>query len=323
MRPAVGQASWPKPMRSATRFCINGCASIGSTVKPGYDEAPAGPAGLRSRRSWQASRPRQEETALRDRLQHLALAHRHYGYRRLTALLKREGLAVNHMRVLRIAREDNLLCLRRRRFLPVTTRSDHRFKLWPNLAGRLRPMAPDQLWAADITYIRLDEGFAYLAVLIDAFSRRVIGWELADHLRAELALAALRMALASRTVNPGLVHHSDRGIQYARTAYIETPERHGIPPSISRAGGPYDNAMAESFMKTLKQEEVDAGVYRDQDPARQTISDFLETVYNRRRLHSALDYKSPAEYEAGCGTAKLARIIHQRLTGMGQAADSM
>jgi transposase InsO family protein len=257
-------------------------------------------------RHWQASRPRQEETALRDRIQKLALEHRHYGYRRLTALLKREKTwLVNHKRVLRITREDNLLCLRKRRFVPATTQSNHRFKIWPNLARRLTPTAQDQLWVADITYIRLDEEFAYLAVVIDAFSRRVIGWELADHLRAELALAALRMALAARTVNPGsLIHHSDRGVQYACDAYVAMLEHHRIQPSMSRAGCPYDNAMAESFMKTLKQEEVDASDYRDRDHARQAISEFLETVYNRQRLHSALDYKSPVEYEAVFRTAK-------------------
>ena len=255
-------------------------------------------------RRWRASRPRQEETALRDRIQKLALGHRHYGYRRLTAMLKREGVPVNHKRVLRITREDNLLCLRKRRFVPTTTQSDHRFRIWPNLARWLTPTALDQLWVADITYIRLDEEFAYLAVVIDAFSRRVIGWELADHLRAELALAALRMALASRVVSPGLIHHSDRGIQYACHAYIETLERHAIQPSMSRTGCPYDNAMAESFMKTLKHEEVDASDYRDQDHARQAISEFLETIYNRQRLHSALDYKTPAEYEAVFKTAK-------------------
>ncbi len=274
-------------------------------------------------RHWQASRPRQEETALRDRIQQLALAHRHYGYRRLTALLKREGVPVNHKRVLRIARADNLLCLRKRRFVPMTTQSNHRFKIWPNLARWLTPTALDQLWVADITYIRLDEAFAYLAVVIDAFSRRVIGWELADHLRAELALAALRMALAARTVTPDsrLIHHSDRGVQYACTAYIATLEHHGIQPSMSRAGCPYDNAMAESFMKTLKHEEVDASDYRNQEHARQAISAFLETVYNRQRLHSALDYKSPAEYEAvfkiakpGWAAVQQPSLVQQELT---------
>jgi transposase InsO family protein len=250
-------------------------------------------------RHWRASRPLQEETALRDRLQRAALDNRHYGYRRLTAELQREGWAVNHKRVLRMAREDNLLCLRRRAFVPATTQSNHRFKVYPNLARRLETTAANQLWVADITYIRLDEAFVYLAVVLDGFSRRVIGWALDDHLRASLALAALRMALATReVVDGGLVHHSDRGIQYACTDYIAELDAHGIQPSMSRAGCPYDNAMAESFMKTLKQEEVDGSAYRDLDHARRAMSEFLETVYNRKRLHSALGYKPPAEFEA-------------------------
>jgi len=250
-------------------------------------------------RHWQLSRPRQEETALRDRVQRLALANRHYGYRRLTAELKREGWTVNHKRVLRIAREDNLLCLRRRTFVPQTTQSDHRYKIYPNLARRLEPMAPNQLWVADITYIRLDEAFVYLAVILDAFSRKVIGWALNDHLKASLALSALRMALASRTIIAGsLIHHSDRGIQYACSDYVAELSQHGILPSMSRPGCPYDNAMAESFMKTLKQEEVDGTNYRDLDHVRVAMSEFLEDVYNRKRLHSALGYRPPAEFEA-------------------------
>jgi putative transposase len=250
-------------------------------------------------RHWQASRPRQEETALRDRVQRLALANRHYGYRRVTAELKREGWAVNHKRVLRIAREDNLLCLRRRTFVPQTTQSDHRYKVYPNLARRLETTAPNQLWVADITYIRLDEAFVYLAVVLDAFSRKVVGWALDDHLKASLALAALRMALASRTVIAGaLIHHSDRGIQYACFDYVAELTQNGIMPSMSRPGCPYDNAMAESFMKTLKQEEVDGRTYRDLDHVRAAMSEFLEAVYNRKRLHSALGYRSPVEFEA-------------------------
>jgi putative transposase len=250
-------------------------------------------------RHWQTSRPRQEETALRDRVQRLALVNRHYGYRRLTAELKREGWSVNHKRVLRIAREDNLLCLRRRGFVPQTTQSEHRYKVYPNLARRLEPTAPNQLWVADITYIRLDEAFVYLAVILDAFSRKVVGWAVDNHLRASLALSALRMALAERTVIHGaLIHHSDRGIQYACFDYVAELGQYGILPSMSRPGCPYDNAMAESFMKTLKQEEVDGTTYRDLDHVRAAMSDFLEAVYNHRRLHSALGYRPPVEFEA-------------------------
>jgi len=249
-------------------------------------------------RHWHARQPRQEETALRDRLQRAALSHRHYGYRRLTAELKREGWAVNHKRILRMAREDNLLCLRRRAFVPMTTQSDHRLKVYPNLARRLEPMGPNQLWVADITYIRLDEAFVYLAVILDVFSRKVVGWSVDDHLRTSLALAALRMALGTRAVIAGtLIHHSDRGIQYACAEYLAELDRHAILPSMSRSGRPYDNAMAESFMKTLKQEEVDGRTYRDLDHVRTSMSEFLETIYNRKRLHSALGYRPPEEFE--------------------------
>lgn len=249
-------------------------------------------------RHWQASAPAEEETALRDRLQTLALAHRHYGYRRLGPLLRREGWAVNHKRVLRLLRADNLLCLRRKTFVPSTTDSRHRWPIYPNLARRLRPTAVNQLWVADITYVRLAEAFGYLAVILDAHSRRAVGWALAEHLRAELALAALRIALAGREVIPGgLVHHSDRGVQYACGDYIALLEARGIQPSMSRAGCPYDNAMAESFMKTLKQEEVDGRSYRQLAEAKASIGTFIEEVYNRQRLHSALDYLAPAEFE--------------------------
>ncbi|HYG87563.1 MAG TPA: IS3 family transposase [Azospirillum sp.] len=249
-------------------------------------------------RHWQQTAPAEEETELRDAIQRLALAHRHYGYRRITALLHRQGRVVNHKRVLRLMREDNLLCLRHASYVPATTDSRHPWPVYPNLARRLRPTGSDQLWVADITYVRLGGGFVYLAVVLDAWSRRVIGWSLADHLRAELALTALDQALGERTVEPGLlVHHSDRGVQYACRDYVSRLEAHGIQPSMSRVGCPYDNAMAESFMKTLKTEEVDGRAYADLAEARAAIDHFLDEVYNRQRLHSALAYRPPAEFE--------------------------
>jgi len=250
-------------------------------------------------RAWACSDPLREKTALRDVVQRLALANRHYGYRRVGALLWREGWCVNHKRVVRIMREDNLLCLAKPLFRPPTTDSRHGWRVWPNLARHLMPMATNQLWVADLTYVRLAEAFIYLAVVLDAFSRKVVGWAMADHLRASLALDALEMALASREVIAGgLVHHSDRGVQYACGDYIVRLETAGIQPSMSRAGCPYDNAMAESFMKTLKHEEVDASAYRDLAHARAAIGEFIETVYNRQRLHSALAYLSPVEFES-------------------------
>lgn len=249
-------------------------------------------------RHWQASAPRREETGLRDAIQGLALANRHYGYRRIAALLGREGWQANHKRVLRLMREDNLLCLRVRPFVPVTTDSRHGWRVVPNLARGLELTGLDQLWVADITYVHLAEEFAYLAIMLDAFSRKVVGWAFESHLRAELAIAALAMAIAVRRPAPGsLIHHSDRGVQYACGDYTKILHEHDIQASMSRVGNPYDNAKAESFMKTLKQEEVDGSAYRDLAEARAGLGRFIETVYNRQRLHSALDYLSPEEYE--------------------------
>jgi transposase InsO family protein len=250
-------------------------------------------------RHWAASAPRQAEAAVRDMVQRVALAEKHYGYRRVAVELRRAGIVVNHKRVLRLMRKDNLLCLRQRAFVPATTDSSHGWRVVPNLTHGIVLTGIDQLWVADITYIRLLEEFAYLAVVLDAFSRRVIGWALETHLQASLAITALGMALAARRPAPGsLIHHSDRGVQYACSDYVVILEAHDIRPSMSRVGCPFDNAKAESFMKTLKQEEVDGRAYRDINHARSAIGAFFEDVYNRRRLHSALAYRPPAEFEA-------------------------
>ena len=248
---------------------------------------------------WRVPRPAAPvEMEIRDQMQKVALESPAYGYRRITAELQQCGFAVNHKRVLRMMREDNLLCVRRRAFV-VTTDSRHNLPIYPNLAREMRPTAINQLWIADITYIRLRAEFVYLAVVLDAFSRRVIGWALGRTLEASLAVAALRMALMERKPPPGLVHHSDRGVQYASLDYTEMLKQHQTTISMSRKGNPYDNAACESFMKTLKYEEVYRNEYRDFDEARASIGEFLERVYNRKRLHSALGYVPPAEFENG------------------------
>lgn len=240
--------------------------------------------------------PADPDMELRDKIQRIALEWPQYGYRRITAQLHRQGVEANHKRVLRLMREDNLLCLRKRRFL-TTTDSNHRLPVYPNLVPELTLYGINQLWVADITYIRLLREFVYLAVILDAFSRRLIGWALEPYLGAELALEALRMALAARKVEPGLVHHSDQGVQYASSVYTDLLKEQAIRISMSRRGNPYDNAQAERFMRTLKYEEVHLFEYETLAEARERISHFLEEVYNQKRLHSAIGYVPPAEYE--------------------------
>jgi putative transposase len=238
------------------------------------------------------------EMEIRDQMQKVALESPAYGYRRITAELQQQGFDVNHKRVLRMMHEDNLLCVRRRAFA-VTTDSRHNLPIYPNLAGKITPAAINRLWVADITYIRLRTEFIYLAVVLDAFSRRVIGWALGRTLEAKLAVAALRMALIERQPAPGLVHHSDRGVQYASLEYTGMLKQHQAVISMSRKGNPYDNAACESFMKTLKYEEVYRNEYRDFQETHACIGEFLERVYNQKRLHSALGYLPPAEFENG------------------------
>ena len=233
---------------------------------------------------------------LRDAIQRIALAWPSYGRPRITAELRHRGWKVNPKRVYRLMREDNLLCVRKRKFI-VTTDSNHTRKVYPNLARGMVLTAPDQLWRADITYIRLRDEFVFLAVILDAYSRRMIGWALDRTMADELALTALRMALARRAVSAGLVHHSDRGSQYASNDYTDLLQAHGIHISMSRKRNPWDNAACESFIKTLKYEEVLRNEYRDLAEARAAIREFLEKIYNHTRLHSALGYLPPAEFE--------------------------
>ena len=233
---------------------------------------------------------------LRDAIQHIALEWPSYGRPRITAELRRRGWTVNPKRVYRILREDNLLCVRKRKFV-VTTDSNHGRRVYPNLAGEMVVTDVDQLWVADITYIRLQDEFVFLAVMLDACSRRVIGWALERTLKDDLTLAALRMALSHRTIQPGLIHHSDHGSQYASTEYTDLLKAHGIDISMSRKANPWDNAACESFMKSLKYEEVLRNEYRDLGEARRSIVRFLEQVHNEKRLHSALGYRPPVEFE--------------------------
>lgn len=237
-----------------------------------------------------------EDLELRSRMQELSLEMSCYGYRRITAALRREGWPVNRKRVLRLMRADNLLCLRRKSFV-CTTDSVHGLPVYPNLLPGLTVTRINQLWVADITYIRLRREFVYLAALLDAYSRRCIGWELGRHLTADLAVSALEKALAEREIRPGLVHHSDRGVQYASAEYTSRLQACKMCISMSRTGNPYDNAQAESFMKTLKYEEVCLQEYDDFPEAYASIAHFIDQVYNGKRLHSALQYRPPIEFE--------------------------
>ena len=244
-----------------------------------------------------AEEPAEEDMTVRQAIQEIALQHRRrYGYRRITRDLRDRGMIVNKKRVQRLMREDNLLAIRHRKFI-LTTDSQHDLKVYFNLAARMQVTAINQLWVADITYIRLQIEFVYLAVVLDRFSRRVVGWALDRTLAARLPLAALRQAISTRQPAPGLVHHSDRGIQYASKEYVDLLQAHQIEPSMSRPANPWDNAVCESFMSTLKQEEIYCNQYRDLEDLRTHIDEFIGQYYNRLRLHSALGYRSPQQFE--------------------------
>jgi transposase InsO family protein len=241
--------------------------------------------------------PSAEDICLRADVEKIVLANARYGYRRVTAQLQRDGWEINHKRVLRVLREESLLCRLKRRFL-VTTDSRHGHRVHPNLLRGTTQTAINQAWVADITYIRLPRRFCYLAAILDAFSRRCVGWKLSLEIDSRLALAALEMALAARQPAAGLIHHSDRGVQYACAAYTGRLQSAGLQVSMSASGTPYDNAKAESFFRTLKQEEVYLSEYEDFPDALRGIDQFIDVVYNHRRLHSSLGYRPPAEFEA-------------------------
>jgi transposase InsO family protein len=249
-------------------------------------------------RSLQGGAPTQEDMEVRSAIQRIVVEHRRrYGYRRITAELRRRGMLVNHKRVARIMREDNLLAVQPRTFV-VTTDAAHDLEVFLNLARRMKLTGINQLWVADITYIRLQREFVYLAVILDAFSRKVVGWALDRSLASRLAISALEQAFARRQPPPGLVHHSDRGVQYASAEYVKLLQEHHMIPSMSRPANPYDNASCESFVKTLKREEIYANDYRTLEHLATNIEQFIDQYYNQCRLHSALGYRPPAEFES-------------------------
>ena len=254
-------------------------------------------------RSWyyaQINQPDQDEQdiALRDEIERIILEFPGYGYRRVTRALARRGWIINHKHVLRIMQEESLLCHLKKRFVMTTTNSRHGFPVYPNVLADATLCAPDQAWVADFTYIRLRSAFVFLACILDAFSRRCVGWHLSKEMTTQLTSSALHQAIVERHPQPGLIHHSDRGVQYASREYIEQLQHIGAQISMSAVGNPYDNAKAESFFKTLKQEEVYLKEYDSFADAEENLTVFLEDVYNMKRLHSSLGYIPPAEFEA-------------------------
>lgn len=257
-------------------------------------------------RSWfydRDTRPCEDDLVLRDAIEAITLAFPGYGYRRVAHALAREGCSVNHKRVLRVMREESLLCQLKRRFV-ATTDSEHGYRRYPNLLTDRALTAPNEAWVADITYIRLPAAFIYLAAILDAYSRCCVGWALSRWIDTELALTALDRALLARRPAAGLIHHSDQGVQYASAAYVAHLEAAGAQVSMAAKGNPYENAKAERFFRTLKHEEVYLQEYHDFDEAQANLARFIDDVYNTKRLHSALGYRPPAECEEAYGSLK-------------------
>jgi transposase InsO family protein len=234
---------------------------------------------------------------LRDRIEKIILEFSGYGYRRVTEQLRKDNFVINHKRVARIMRKEGLQCVLKRKWTVATTDSNHDRPVYPNLAKTLVLTGINQLWVADITYIRIAQGFVYLAVILDAFSRKVVGYALSREIDTELVLVALRSAIESRKPSEGCVHHSDRGVQYASKDYVDLLKKNKFQISMSRKGNCYDNAKAESFFKTLKREEVYLWDYQTFDDVQKRMQFFIEAVYNQKRLHSSLNYQSPVEFE--------------------------
>jgi len=256
--------------------------------------------GRRSYYKWKNKvSPSYPDLDIRKGMHIIALEFPKYGYRRVTKELHRRDFLVNHKKVLRLMREEKLTCRKKKKYRPITTQSDHGLRVYPNLVKDLAVIKPNHVWVSDITYIRLQRGFVYLAVIIDLFSRKCVGWSLSGDIDTQLTLNALNMAIQERKhlSFSELIHHSDRGVQYAATAYIENLKEHGIKISMSRKGNVYDNAWAESFMKTLKVEEVYMNEYETFDDVYRNIKQFIEEVYNEKRLHSSIGYLPPNEYE--------------------------
>ena len=248
---------------------------------------------------WKNKEDGEDNSLLTKEIQGIALEFPFYGYRRITKELQRRKIGINHKKVLKIMRKDGLLCRRKKQFKPVTTQSNHEYKIYPNLIENIKVTGLNQVWVSDITYIRLPQEFIYLAAIMDIFSRKCIGWALGREINTLLTLSALSRAISKHKVFGfvNLIHHSDRGVQYASGEYVEMLQNHGIKISMSRRGNPYDNAFAESFNKTLKVEEVYINEYETFEDALRNIKHFIERVYNAKRLHSGIDYKSPNKFE--------------------------